>query len=429
VTIGVVVAVLLANSACTTHRDRAPQVSPGESVSSTPSREERWAKDIEYLIDRMQTIHPDLYHGVTRSQLNRAADSLVARLPHLDDDQVLVGLMQLVALISSHGRDGHMGVWPPDNTAIVHRYPILLWEFSDGLYVTAARSPNQDLVGWRVRAVEGIAIDDVLGRLDPVVPRDNDSNLRAARLVFLTSAEVLVGLGIARDAAHIGLDVDRPDGQTRTATLDAIDGSAFQDWVGAWELALPERGDMLLLRDTQDVFWIDYLARNRALYVQYNHIEPDSSDLVEALRAAERAHPVDRVILDLRNNGGGEAEGYSDILDLLSKPTFDRPRRLYVLIGRLTFSAAASFVAELEQKTDHVVFEGEPTGGAPNFWADVVTVTLPNSRLKALVSDAYEGFGRPGDPRLAIDPDVSVPFASADYFSGEDPVLDAALAA
>jgi hypothetical protein len=58
-----------------------------------------------------------------------------------------------------------------------------------------------------------------------------------------------------------------------------------------------------------------------------------------------------------------------------------------------------------------------------------VSASSRPTRLKALVSHTYEGFGRPGDPRLAIDPDVSVPFASADYLFGEDPVLDAALAA
>jgi hypothetical protein len=98
------------------------------------------------------------------------------------------------------------------------------------------------------------------------------------------------------------------------------------------------------------------------------------------------------------------------------------------LIGRLTFSAGASFVAEIERDLPSAALVGEPTGGAPNFWADVAVITLPNSRLRVLISTTYEGYGRPNDPRLAIDPDRAVALSSTDYFSGRDPVLDAALA-
>ncbi len=84
-------------------------------------------------------------------------------------------------------------------------------------------------------------IDQVFRRLDPVVPRDNASNLRDARTVFLTSAEVLDGIGIAGDPLTMTLGVESPDGTRRTATIDAVDAEAFADWVGGWELLLPQR--------------------------------------------------------------------------------------------------------------------------------------------------------------------------------------------
>ena len=63
--------------------------------------------------------------------------------------------------------------------------------------MTAVRQPNERLVGSKVLSVDGVPIDQVFRRLDPVVPRDNASNLRDAGTVFLTSAEVLDGIGIA----------------------------------------------------------------------------------------------------------------------------------------------------------------------------------------------------------------------------------------
>ena len=433
-TIGLIGTLAVLGAACGSHPTGGPsprgsrsagQPSPPGSPQQV-SREQAWTDDISYLMERMQALHPDLYHGVSETGLTDAADSLITEVPELRDDQILAGVMHVVALISSNGRDGHMGVWPPDNPIAVHRYPIRVWEFPDGLYVTAARVPNQDLVGARITAIDGVPIREVLRRLDPVVPRDNGSGVRAARTVFLTSGEVLSGLGIATEATRIEVDVALPGGSARTATVRAVDAATFAAWVGGWELALPPRRDMLLLRDPKD-HWARFIQPARALYVQYNEVRPDSSDVVEEIRAERSSHRVERMVIDLRNNGGGQAEGYRTLLNYLAEHARDLPGGLHVLIGRLTFSAAASFVAEIERKVPGAIFVGEATGGSPNYWADVATVTLPHSGLTALVSTTYEGYGTPNDPRLAVEPDVPVDLTSGDYFSGRDPALDAAL--
>jgi hypothetical protein len=436
--LGVAVAVVVVASSCGRGTAAGPTGSPSATPTSAvpsastspPTRTEAWGEDIAHLLERMEALHPDLYHGVSKSALDAAASSLIGRVPSLRDDQLVVGVMELVAMVSAKGRDGHMGVWPPDNPDAVHRYPIRLWEFPDGLYVTAARAPNEDLTGSRLTAIDGMPIDEVLRAIDPVVPRDNESNLRDARTVFLTSAEVLTGLGVADRADHVEVEVTDPTtAATRTATVQAVDGATFADWVGGWELLLPARDHLLMLQDVETDVWTRYLPESSALYVQYNHVEPTSSDAVESIQRELDRHDIDRIVLDLRNNGGGEAEGYRQLVELLADPALDRPGHLFVLIGRLTFSAAASFVAELERDVQNALFVGEATGGAPNYWADVTKVRLPNSGLTALVSTTYEEYGQPGDPRLEIEPDIAVAMTASDYVAGRDPALEAALSA
>ena len=431
-TLGLMVSLMLGMTACIGHGTPASTSASDPSVASpTPAltREERWTDDIDYLVKEMEAIHPDLFHGVPKDEFDAAVDDLVASMPRLNDDEILVGVMHLVAMISSHGRDGHMGVWPPDNPEAVHRFPIRLWEFPDGLFVTAARQPNEHLVGSRILSVDGEPIGQVFRRLDPVVPRDNASNLRDARTVFLTSAEVLDGIGIADDPLTMTVRVESPDGSRRTATIDAVDAEAYADWVGGWELLLPQRPDLLFLRDPADPFWLEYLPPSRTLYVQYNVVHEHSSQAVNEIERAMREHQVSRLVLDLRNNGGGEAGGYRELLRFLAGPEFDRRGRLSVLIGRLTFSAGSSLAVLLERRAAHAVFFGEDSGGAPNFWADPDTVTLPNSGLHVLIASRYFGIGGPDDTRTTIEPDFVVPFSSSDYFAGRDPVLDAALSA
>jgi C-terminal processing protease CtpA/Prc len=259
------------------------------------------------------------------------------------------------------------------------------------------------------------------------VPRDNASNLRDARTVFLTSAEVLDGIGIAESTLAMELETETPRGDRRTTTIDAVDADTFTSWVGGWELLLPPRGRLLLLRDPADAFWLEYLSQSRTLYVQYNVVNEHSSQPVTEIERAMREHPVDRLVLDLRNNGGGEAGGYRDLLRFLTGREFDRPGRLSVLIGRLTFSAGSSLALLLERRAPNATIIGEPSGGAPNFWADPDTVVLPNSNLRVLIASRYFGIGGPNDTRMTIDPEVPAAFTSSDYFSGRDPVLETAL--
>lgn len=424
--LGLAVTMLLAAAGCTS--DDAPSSSPTASGSPVLTRDALWAEDVAYLVERIEAIHPDPDHGVSSEELHGAADELVGELSALNDDEVLVGIMRLIALAGSGGGDGHMGIWPPGNPETVHRFPIRVWEFPDGVFVTAARSPNEDLVGTRIVSVGGRPLEEVFELLDPLVPHDNASNLRAARTVFLTSAEVLAGLGISDDPSTMLLQVDAA-GVTRTASIDAVDAATYADWVGGWELPLPAREDLPFTQSLADEFRLTYLAASRALYVQYHSIGEDSSELVGEIESAMRESRVDHLVLDLRNNGGGEAGGDRELLRLLARPEFDAPGRLSVLIGRLTFSGAASFAVRLDRQASHARFVGEDTGGAPNFWADPATVTLPYSGLQALIPERYFGIGGRTDERQAVEPDVPVELTSSDYFHGRDPVLERALRA
>ena len=129
-------------------------------------------------------------------------------------------------------------------------------------------------------------------------------------------------------------------------------------------------------------------------------------------------------MLDLRNNGGGEAGGFRELLRFL----VDSDVPLVVLIGRLTFSAAATLAVELDRRVPEAVFIGETMGGAPAFWADPDSVTLPSSGLVVLVDSRFNPSPIPGDRRAEVRPDLAVALTASDYFTGRDPVLQRALA-
>jgi hypothetical protein len=132
------------------------------------------------------------------------------------------------------------------------------------------------------------------------------------------------------------------------------------------------------------------------------------------------------VIFDLRHNPGGNNTTYPYLLAILN----DIEQPLWVLTDRRTFSAASNLATELEQTT-HARFAGEAMGGGLNFWNDVQFVELEHLPipLSVGISTRYHQMSFAEDPRLTIEPDLAVPYRSADYFAGIDATLEAVLSA
>ena len=101
------------------------------------------------LVQRMEDVHPDLYHAVPRTRFRAEAESLATRAPSLSRAQLVVGLMRLVALLGP--RDGHSAVFPldPAHARSLHAYPLELYWFPEGLYVIDAE--ERSLIGARLR--------------------------------------------------------------------------------------------------------------------------------------------------------------------------------------------------------------------------------------------------------------------------------------
>ena len=104
----------------------------------------------------------------------------------------------MLRIIASLGpRNGHTGLFPgdPAHTRELHFYPVRLYDFADGMDVVDATDPS--LIRNRLVAIEGVPTERVLELVEPLVPRDNTSNLRGLAPHYLLTAEVLDGLGVA----------------------------------------------------------------------------------------------------------------------------------------------------------------------------------------------------------------------------------------
>jgi len=131
---------------------------------------DEWREDLDFLVDKLTTVHPVPYHRTSKEAFDRDVAALRQDIPHLNDYEVAVRMMQLTALLG----DGHTGLDPTgDVVAFDHWFPVRIERFEDGWFVTATTKAQSDLVGAEVVRVGSLEIADAASRAMTVVNGDN----------------------------------------------------------------------------------------------------------------------------------------------------------------------------------------------------------------------------------------------------------------
>jgi hypothetical protein len=404
-----------------------PSATPEQpSATSTPTpadaRTAGWHTDLELLVPEMDRLHPELDHGVSIDELNAAVADLVAQIPSSTDDELMVGVLRVAAMVSTDGCDAHTGayVWG-SGTYPVHSLPLRLWLFGDDVYVVDALPPYERLIGQRLDSLNGHVMSDVLTALDPFIPRDNDQTLRLLMPRFLLTTEILHGVGLIDNVASVDLWYGTSTRNPQQVTVNAMPMSEYNAWAGPYGLHLPVDPDVPYLSNVDELLWHSGPDSSGTLYVQYNRVDPLGPNSLSDWLSDPAATTL---ALDIRHNFGGELSALEPVVFAVDTFAAEHPARTYVITGRNTFSAGSMLVGRLTEETDALVV-GETMGGCPAPWADPEQLVLPYSGIPVSVSTLHELGAIPNDNRLAIDPDVPTELTVDDWTQGIDPAMGA----
>jgi hypothetical protein len=397
-----------------------------------------WREDLAYMVREMERRHRNLYHTVSRAAFDSAVAGLERRIPSLARHQIIVEMARVAALVG----DGHTNIAPTRDPKIGFQVlPLRLYFFKDGLFVRAADRAHTHLTGARVVKIGRATSEEALARVQEIIGRDNEMGARFFAPFLLAMPEVLHALGII-PAVNEATLVLESEGREMAVTLRAwgpapmmppdTDVSWWPDsaWVDMRDQA-QKPVPLWLSRDPNTHFWFEYIPASRLVYVQYNKVgnmpQETIAEFSRRLLAFLDTAAVDRLVLDLRLNRGGDGTLNPPLLaSLIKARRLNGPGKLFAIVGRGTFSAAQFLVNELEQYTD-AVFVGEPTGGKVNSYGDSRKIVLPHSGLTVRVSTLWWQED-PRDLRPWTAPDIAAELTSSDYRNNVDPAYQAVLA-
>ena len=415
----------------------AAQQPPRRPPPLTPAEVVHWREDLRFLAAEMPKRHRNLFHTLSRAEFDRAVRRLDARIPALRRHEIILELARLAARVG----DGHTNVAPARDSAIAfHALPLRLYLFADGLYVRAADSAHAGLVGARVLRLGRATAEEAVMAVRPLIGRDNEMGVRFAAPFLLVMPEVLHGLGLIDDLERVPLVVERdgrredvvlaPAGLTPLMARDTDRSWELPPgWVDArgapegWPLWLPSAGEQVLVR-------LPGAGARTLRPVQRGGRQagPDRRAVRGQPVRLRARPPVDRLVLDLRLNGGGQrqpqpaagARPHPGRLAERPRAPLRAHRPAHLFRGAVSGERARALDRrDLRRRADRLA--RQPYG-------DSYRIRLPNSGVTVRVSTLYWQFSDPRDHRVWTPPEVATDLTFDDYRRNRDPALEAALA-
>ncbi|MFG0273786.1 MAG: hypothetical protein ACF8QF_01885 [Phycisphaerales bacterium] len=405
----------------------APLLTVAVALGATPA--ERRA-DLEAAASALWDTHPYLSREVDRADWNEALGAIEASLDEIDDAGFFLAISRLCAM----AHDGHTSVVPGRVAFMGVSYPVRFRMAQDGLVVMDAAPEYAASVGGRVVSLYDTPVEELFASLADDFPGDNPIAGAGWTEIFIRFPIVMRAAGFAPgDDLGTTMVVETATGEERSFALapsppgdPRVFGPAPEGWTtirDAWPE--PPRAESR----PGERHWFAAIDDGRALYVRYAEVQDDDDETIaqfaERLWAfAAEDQSIERIVFDVRGNGGGNNYLNQPLILGLVRSRFDEPGRSFCLIDRDTFSAAMNFVGELERLT-HTIFVGEPTGAGPNHAGDNESFALEHSGLTLRVSQLWWQFSDPRDPRRWVRPDIAAPLTIADWRTAHDPGLEA----
>lgn len=319
--------------------------------------------------------------------------------------------------------------------------------FSDGFYILKTLKEDQDCLGGKLLAINGISLEEVLSGYDRIYSNETQMWLKS---LFEQSLEgglhksELEYLGISEPGSNdITLTVEK-DGLRFEHRMEAVRTDGLQNIQTVElesELKKLPYGEAIYRREGKMPYYYEIDKENRTLYLQYNKcydatvkeeysiypaFEVFFDQLIEDMKAHEAE--IDYFVLDLRNNTGGFSHLWDNAVAKHKKYLKQYP--IKILMGKGTYSAAVDAIDRTLFTFDDVVLYGEEAGQAVYNYTGIIESVLENTGGTLIVTTRKafyrelntRAYVRSEDIYAGVMPDVEVLQTFEGYRNGVDEV-------
>ncbi|MGE5352955.1 MAG: S41 family peptidase [Acidobacteriota bacterium] len=465
---------------------------PEYPVQSTEeyTRSNIYQQDFLYYCDALLDSHPDVYSNFPKEEFSRQKQMTFEKLSGCKDSNEF---LELLNRFITPLRDGHTTV-PSPSFYSEKEYPVRYRFFGDSLYIINATSQVPDLSGEIVASINGLQVKDIRDKAGQCISAENSTALTNTLNSFLHNAGFMKYIGIVKNEAD----------SITVSTLSKKSVVLYPNSNSEWQTVFRDhpvtaRGsyyfDYQILKDKSLCYFqfnaftdkeiVNYYLQRRPWWQRYlaktarffgllpkgcnDYFHEFLNDMIEDMES----NAVKTLVVDLRNNGGGNSMLGNELLYALGVDKYKSigsslkvsrlykmqypeakvdaagksgtsadtavaysyldysekiPKRfkgkVYYIIGEWTFSSAILHAATVEDNKFFPVI-GEATMERPSHFGDLLFLRLPNTKSVCRISSKQ--FHRPDKTKDGDDtlyPDVPVYKTYRSIIDGTDPAYE-----
>lgn len=379
----------------------------------------KWFEVLDFLQNELPRRHKNLYFKTNEAEYLNQIQSLRNSLNHLENHVINAEISKIVASVG----DAHTSIDIP----VYYLCPLEFYWFSDGIYVVNTAKEDEVLRYKRITHIDGVNIETVIEKMSTMISHENHSYLKSLLPKYLPAVEYLYGLQLARTVSGLTFTYENESGNGSEWFVPSCPLFKYQDQLNGNRFSFPPDKLPLFRKNPDQYYWMEYLKESKTLYFKYNICKEMADESVQAfgerlLRAVRRKKP-EKLVIDMRNNTGGNSTLLDPVIDSLAKcDHINQHSKIFVIIGRDTFSSALLNVYSLRNKT-RAILVGEPTGGKPNCYGEVLRVNLEQYGLRISYSTKYYHLIE-DDLMPSLFPDVQKEYSIQDYIGLLDPCME-----
>jgi len=350
---------------------------------NTDSERNRLLKeDIEFFKNELPKRHKNPFSIITKEEFEERVSTLEQNVDKMDNYQVFSELGKIIASI----KDAHTMT----NYVDGKRYPLDFYVINDDMYILNADKSLKDMMYSKVISVDGILWDIIKDELKQQIAYENESWLKLLLGNYFIPSYIY-GAGIEKNAASHTFRVEK-DGELKEFEVPVLN---FEDTIDFYD----DKSSDKMLGKFERYYDYKYLQEDKALYFEYNVCADMDAlkfkDFNDSMFKDIEANEIEKIIVDLRGNTGGNSEILNPFTERLkSYIESNNNVEVYVLVGRKTMSSGMFAIFRIRDAVPSAVCVGEPTGGAIDCYGDVKVFYLPNSQLPVQYSTKYFEFSK-----------------------------------
>lgn len=395
-----------------------------QAMSAQKKENIDWNTDLKYLAKELPEKHYNFFTIHNQSYLEAGINAIIAENNTLTNFQIALKTQQLVAKFGDlHTMLNFTQMIDKNKILPIH----LLWT-SGGLYILHTTNENKEILGRKLLAINDTPITTIIDSLSTLITNDNEAVIKSQVPKLIPYLEILQHFGFA-DKDFVELSLDENKNYTlKPSLMDRRNRVSFK----------PD-SISFSIKNENTFFISQYFSDSGIYHILYNkcwskELEsefgnkqkaenmPSFQEFEDNIFTVLKNQQVNKIIFDMRFNGGGNSsQGGAFINKLAEYLKKNPPVKIYVVLGRGTFSSAILNAMDFKRLTN-AIFVGEETSGKPNHFGEVKHFQLPSSKLYVSYSTKY--FKRSDENLNTISPDVIIEMSFSDFTKGIDPVFE-----